>query len=125
MRVRPSSTSFTSAKRLQDYAAQNRAVPTASEARLWSALCASQLGEPFRRQVALAGRFIADFYAPRARLVVEVDGRRHARRGAADTRRDAKLRRHGYRVLRIPAELVMWDLPAAVALTRAALAARP
>jgi very-short-patch-repair endonuclease len=71
--------------------------------------------------VPLAERFIVDFYAPRARLVVEVDGGWHARRGAADASRDAKLRCLGYRVLRISAELVMADLPAAVALIRAAL----
>jgi very-short-patch-repair endonuclease len=88
---------------------------------LWSALCASQLGQPFRRQVPLAGRFIADFYAPRARLVVEVDGGWHSRRRAADARRDGKLRGLGYRVLRIPASLIMADLPAAVALIMAAL----
>jgi very-short-patch-repair endonuclease len=67
------------------------------------------------------GRFIADFYAPRARVVVEVDGGWHSRRGAADARRDAKLGRLGYRVLRVSAELVMADLPAAVAVIRAAL----
>jgi very-short-patch-repair endonuclease len=121
MRVRHTSTSVNSGNRLQVYAAQNRAAPTPSEARLWSALCASQLGQPFRRQVPLAGRFIADFYAPRARLVVEVDGGWHSRRRAADARRDAKLLRLGYRVVRLPAELVVADLPAAVALIRAAL----
>jgi very-short-patch-repair endonuclease len=105
---------------LQLYAARNRAAPTESEARLWSALSAGKLGVHFRRQVVLGG-FIVDFLAPRARLVVEVDGTYHAQRVAADGRRDSKLRRLGYRVLRIPAALVMNDPRAAVELVWAAL----
>jgi very-short-patch-repair endonuclease len=73
-----------------------------------------RLGVSFRRQVPLAGRFIADLYASEVRLVVEVDGQCHARRGGADARRDRALARIGCRVLRIDAELVMGDLPAAV-----------
>jgi len=53
--------------------------------------------------------------------VVEVDGEYHVQRSAADASRDSKLRRIGYRVLRIPAALVMSDLPAAVVRVRAAL----
>jgi very-short-patch-repair endonuclease len=45
----------------------------------------------------------------------------HARRSRADERRGLKLRRLGYRVVRVSAELVLDDLPAAVALVRAAL----
>jgi len=100
-----------------------RQAPTDSEARLWRALHSSQLGVAFRRQVPLLG-FIADFYAPSARLVVEVDGGYHARRATADARRDRKLERAGYRVVRLPAELVMRDLPAAVLAVRGALNAQ-
>jgi very-short-patch-repair endonuclease len=109
------------AQRLHHYASKNRAAPTESEARLWSALSAGQVGVSFRRQVPVGNCFIVDFLAPRARLVVEVDGGYHARRRGADLRRDAKLRRLGYRVLRLPAALVMEDLQAAVACLRAAL----
>jgi very-short-patch-repair endonuclease len=49
------------------------------------------------------GRFIADFAAPTARLVVEVDGEYPSRRRTADARRDRVLRRLGYRVLRFEA----------------------
>jgi very-short-patch-repair endonuclease len=110
-----------SSSQLQLYAAQNRAAPTESEARLWSALSGGKLGVAFRRQVVLGNGFIVDFVAPRVRLVVEVDGSYHAQRVAAEARRDSKLGRLGYRVLRIPAALVMRDLQAAVALVRAAL----
>jgi very-short-patch-repair endonuclease len=94
--------------------------PTESEARLWRALRSSQLGIAFRRQVPLLG-FIADFYAPSVRLIVEVDGGDHARRVTADARRDRKLARAGYSVVRLRAELVMRDLSAAVLAVRHAL----
>jgi Protein of unknown function (DUF559) len=55
---------------------------------------------------------------PRA---VPTDGGYHAGRKHADARRDHKLQRAGYRVLRIQAELVMRDLPGAVAQVVAAL----
>lgn len=110
----------TKASQLQIYAAQNRVACTASEAQLWSALSGSKLGIAFRRQLVL-GNFIVDFVAPRARLVVEVDGGYHAQRAAADARRDSKLRRLGYRVVRIPVVLVMNDLQGAVGLVRRAL----
>jgi very-short-patch-repair endonuclease len=50
-----------------------------------------------------------------------VDGLYHARRQRADARRDRKLARLGYRVLRLPAALVQHRLAEAVALVRAAL----
>ena len=79
----------------------------------------AQLGVSFRRQVLIGG-FIADFCAPSRKLVVEVDGGYHRRKPRADESRDRKLLRLGYRVVRVSAELVMRDLPAAVAAVRAA-----
>lgn len=98
-----------------------KVAPTPSEALLWNALVSGKLGAPFRRQVVVGG-FIADFVAPSAKLIVEVDGGCHARKRRADARRDEKLARLGYRVLRVEAELVTRDLPAAVALVREAVA---
>ena len=110
-----------SAARLELFARQHRSCLTESEAALWSALNARQLGVSFRRQVPVAGLFIADFLAPAIRLIVEVDGPIHARKQSADARRERKLQRAGFRILRISAELVLRDLGAAVALIRAAL----
>jgi very-short-patch-repair endonuclease len=91
--------------------------PTPSEALLWKALVNGKLGVAFRRQV-LVGSFIVDFVAPSVKLIVEVDGGCHARRCRADARRDEKLARMGYRVLRVDAGLVIRDLPAAFKLLR-------
>jgi very-short-patch-repair endonuclease len=88
--------------------------PSDSEQALWRAIQAKKLGVVFRRQVPI-GRFIVDFLARSARLIVEVDGGYHGRRRSADARRDEWLRRAGYRVLRLDAELVIRDLAVAVA----------
>jgi very-short-patch-repair endonuclease len=100
-----------------------RAYPSWPERVLWRALHSGQLGVPFRRQVVL-GRYIVDFVAPRARLVVEVDGPQHERRRAADARRDRALGRLGYRVLWVDAGVVVRELPVALERIRAALGAR-
>ncbi len=110
-----------SVARLELFARQHRSSLTKSEARLWSALKARQLGVSFRRQVPVGGQFIADFLAPSIGLIVEVDGAYHTRRQRADERRTFKLTRLGYRVVRVRAELVLTDLAGAVALIRAAL----
>ena len=104
---------------LDERATQMRHAPTSSEARLFEAVRGGRLGVSFRRQVPLAGRFIADLYAPEVKLVVEVDGGCHAQRADADARRDRALARIGCRVLRLDAEFVMNDLPAAVERVRA------
>ena len=92
---------------LESRARQLRARATPSEAAFWAALRKAALPVAFKRQVPLLGHFIADFFAPAAGVVVEVDGGVPEQRRARDARRDEKLRRAGYRVLRLPAELVL------------------
>ncbi len=87
--------------------------PTSSEAALWRAISGRKLGVQFRRQVVV-GRFIADFAAPSARLIVEVDGGSHRGRARLDARRDRVLARFGWRVLRLDAELVVRDVAEAL-----------
>jgi very-short-patch-repair endonuclease len=99
-----------------------RLAPTWTEHLLWQAIRGKRLGVAFRRQVPI-GRYIVDFLAPGARLVVEVDGGYHACRRTADARRDAWLQRQGYRVLRLDGERVRRDLNAAVEQVRQALGA--
>ena len=108
---------------LATYAAQHRQHLTWSEQLLWQQIRSGKLGVAFKRQVPL-GRFIADFVAPAARLVVEVDGAAyHRHRVAADARRDRKLARLGYGVLRLDAGLVEREVGVAVRLIRRALEA--
>jgi very-short-patch-repair endonuclease len=78
------------------------------------------LGVAFRRQVVIDSH-VADFAAASIRLAVEVDGSYHASRRTADARRDQKLRRLGYSVLRLEAKLVERDLLRALELVREAV----
>jgi very-short-patch-repair endonuclease len=121
MRDRKTENSVRRQLKLEQCAWANRRELTASEARLWSALCGRKLGVQFRRHVPLAGRFIVDFAAPSVRLIVEVDGASHTLCRAADKRRDRALTALGWRVLRLDAALVMSDLPMALALVQQAL----
>jgi len=95
---------------------------------LWRGISGRQLGVVFRRQYRI-GKHVADFAAPAVKLVVEVDGLWHVRLRAADERRDRVLARAGWRLVRLPAELVERELAVAVDRVRDALevlgAARP
>jgi len=75
-----------------------------SEQKLWDALRNLKLG--IRRQAPL-GRYIADFAHHGARLVIEVDGRRHdlPDEQLRDVERDAWLESQGYRVIRVRDDL--------------------
>jgi very-short-patch-repair endonuclease len=121
MNARASSSSPHLARR-QGFARSMREQPTKSERLLWAELSGGKLGVWFRRQVVV-GNNIVDFLAPARKLVVEVDGYYHtdASRQRADARRDKRLERAGYRVLRLPAALVVANLPQAVQLVRTAL----
>jgi very-short-patch-repair endonuclease len=94
---------------LKDKARQLRKNLTDSELALWSRLRNKQLlGIQFYRQKPL-GRYIVDFFAPRAHLVVEVDGSQHAEADHAlqDRRRDEYLRSLGLQVLRVNSREVL------------------
>ena len=87
-----------------------RVRPTPNK-RLGSPIRRKQLADvQFYRQKPI-GPYIVDFYAPRAKLVIEVDGAQHregehARQNAA---RDAYLERLGLKVLRFDNVRVLWD----------------
>ena len=94
---------------------------TASEAALFQALRGKRLGVAFRRQVVVASGHIVDLLAPAIGLAVEVDGRYHRERRRADARRDRALQRLGFHVLHLEAELIMRNLPLAVARVKEAI----
>ena len=89
-------------RNLKSTARKLRSTMTDSEKVLWSKLGLKQLGKvQFYRQKPL-GEFIVDFYTPKAKLVVEVDGGQHstAEGLAADLRRERYLSGLGLKVLR-------------------------
>lgn len=75
---------------------------TEGERKLWRLLRRKQLGGyRFRRQATI-GPYIADFFCPKARLIVELDGEPHAYedRQIKDEKRTRWLEAHGCRVIR-------------------------
>jgi very-short-patch-repair endonuclease len=98
---------------------------TEAEQRLWSALRRKQLdGARFRRQVPV-GPYVADFACLAAKLVVELDGGRHALETARDVRRDAWFAERGYRTLRFWNNDVLRNLDGVLAAISAALGSPP
>jgi very-short-patch-repair endonuclease len=84
---------------------------TKSERALWSRLRGKQLlGVQFYRQKPL-GSYIVDFFAPKAKLVVEVDGSQHLEEtnSIRDKQRDDYLASLGIRVLRFDSSEVLKD----------------
>src|SRR5688500_19319392 len=83
------------------------------EAKLWLLLRGSPSGVRFRRQYAV-GPYVADFYCPAARLVIEIDGLTHDFSAAAshDERRDEHIRGLGLQIIRIPASEIFQDATA-------------
>ena len=87
---------------LKTHARALRSGMTDAEQTLWSKLRCKQIhGVQFYRQKPI-GCYIVDFYAPRARLVVELDGSQHFEREHVkrDAVRDSYLQGLGLQVLR-------------------------
>ncbi len=98
--------------KLKDNARTLRSGMTDCEQRLWSSLRRKQvLGVQFYRQKPV-GDYIVDFYAPKANLVVEVDGSQHLEPAQIDhdRRRTAFLESQGLRVLRFDNRQVLQEL---------------
>ncbi|MGW8201783.1 endonuclease domain-containing protein [Sphingomonas bisphenolicum] len=85
------------------------------EVLLWQELRKRPAGSRFRRQHP-AGVYVLDFFCPRFRLAIEVDGEVHGRgdRPERDAVRDHWLVGEGIKIVRIPAADVLRDLEAVV-----------
>ena len=89
-------------KDLKDYARSLRKNMTDAERLLWSRIRRKQLKSyQFYRQKIL-GNYIVDFYCPRTRLIIELDGGQHYKEEGMkrDKKRDACIRNIGLKVLR-------------------------
>lgn len=102
--------------RLKDRARSLRANLTDAEQRLWARLRRKQIfGVQFYRQKPI-GYYIVDFYAPAARLIVEVDGSQHTDVAQAqyDQRRTAYFKENGLRVLRFNDRQVLLQIESVI-----------
>ena len=89
-------------RRLKAKARSLRTKPTDAELHLWYRLRRKQiLGVQFYRQKPI-GNYIVDFYAPAAKLVIELDGAQHLEFAQAqyDAQRTRDLEQQGLKVLR-------------------------
>jgi very-short-patch-repair endonuclease len=103
-------------KNLKEPARTLRKEMTDAERKLWSFLRGKQiLGIQFYRQKPI-GPYIADFYAPAAKLVIEADGSQHQEPEhiAADDVRDAFLAEQGLQVLRFDNRAILKQTDAVV-----------
>jgi very-short-patch-repair endonuclease len=83
-----------------ELARKYRQEPTKAEERLWWLLRNRfMLGFKFRRQYLFRG-FIIDFYCPRARLAIELDGGIHEKQQEYDQARQKLIENYGIRMLR-------------------------
>ena len=90
-------------KQLKTLSQHLRKNMTDAENRLWLKLRRKQLkGRPFYRQ-KIIGKYIVDFYCPKANLVIELDGGQHYSEAgkAKDRTRDGVLIEMGIKVLRV------------------------
>jgi very-short-patch-repair endonuclease len=104
-----------------------RHVGTDAEGVLWFQLRAKRLcGFKFRRQHP-CGPYILDFYCPRGRVAVELDGGQHfgSEAQAYDERRTAYLRRRGINLLRFANDVVFKELDAVLEAIVGALGVGP
>jgi very-short-patch-repair endonuclease len=96
---------------------------TEEEVILWKHLKGSQLlDKKFRRQHSI-GNYIADFYCPECKLILEIDGEVHLTTGAIekDKHRDENLAEMGFRILRIKNKEIRKDILAVLEKIKKAL----
>ena len=93
-------------KQLKGFAKTMRKNPTDEESRLWYGLL-RYITPKFHRQ-KIIGNYIADFYCPKLKIIIEVDGSQHyeEKQLVYDAVRTEYLEEFGYEVLRIPNYLV-------------------
>ncbi len=85
---------------------------TLAEKHLWQELRKKQLsGFRFRRQFSVGG-FVLDFYCPKIKLAIEVDGGYHEDNKEYDLAREAFIKQFGIKFLRFKNEEVInnWDI---------------
>ena len=112
--------------KLKDLARRLRKNLTDSERALWSRLRNRQiLGVQFYRQKPI-GEYIVDLYAPKANLVIEIDGSQHQQGGQPqkDKKRDEYLATIGLEVLRFNSREVLEESDGVVEIIHRTLAAR-
>lgn len=88
--------------KLKKFSQRLRREMTDAEKIIWSKIRRRQInGLQFFRQKSI-GNYIVDFYCPKARLIIEIDGGQHYEDKAliSDKSRDLELEKLGFKVIR-------------------------
>ncbi|MCF7813695.1 MAG: DUF559 domain-containing protein [Candidatus Cloacimonetes bacterium] len=95
--------------KLKELAKELRKNSTLSEVLLWHEINKNKLGVDFHRQKPI-GNYIVDFYCPKSKLVIEVDGISHAGKLEYDQKRDDYLNKIGLTVIHFSDEEIKQNL---------------
>ncbi len=103
---------FKSNNKLLPLARELRKNMTEAEKKLWSKLSNRQMDDRQFYRKRVIGDYIVDFYCPRSKLVVEIDGgKRYLGKSEKDIReRDSRFSELGLTVLRFPRNEVLNEL---------------
>ncbi len=99
-------------KHLKEYRNELRNNATSAEAVLWIYLKNKKLdGRKFRRQHSI-NHFIVDFYCPKEKIIIELDGAYHLEfmQEQIDYERNQQLESLGFKVLRFENKFVFEDI---------------
>ena len=87
---------------------------TFTERLIWKYIRAGQLkGYRFLRQKPI-DEFIVDFYCKRLQLVIEIDGVTHNDKQSYDKRRENRLKKLGFTVIRLDGNYVLENITGAI-----------
>jgi very-short-patch-repair endonuclease len=115
-------------QQVEIYAQRMRDDPTKAEMNLRSWLLRKKVNFAFQKVIEVPGRtYIADFYFPAARLIVEIDGGYHQDplQAVKDDGRDAHCLKAGYNVLRFSNQDALWCVHGVIKEIQALLDAPP
>ena len=89
--------------KLKKYSQELRKNMTEAEKLLWSKLRRKQLKDSQFYRQRIIGNYIVDFYCPKTKLIVELDGGQHYNEGEnrKDRIRDDYMKKLGMRILRV------------------------
>jgi len=101
---------------VRQFARELRQPQTPAEATLWQHLRNRNLVYKFRRQYPV-DFFIIDFYCAQAKLLIEIDGESHLKKGQQDydQARTQYLEALGYKVLRLSNNDIRYNIQAVIA----------
>ena len=86
--------------KLKEFARTLRNNSTLSEVLLWNHLKGKQMkGYDFHRQKPI-DNYVVDFFCPKLRLIIEIDGESHLFKGEEDEKREKRLESLGFHILR-------------------------